>query len=256
MRLGAATPAIITGGASGLGAATARRLRAAGVPVFLFDIDAARGAALAGEIGAGFAAMDVTRDDSVAAGLARARAAQGVERLCVNCAGIAPSARIAGPRGGHDMGLFERVIATNLVGTARVMAGSAAAMIAAEPLPGADGERGLVVNTASIAAFEGQVGQAAYAAAKGGVAALCLPAARDLAARGVRVMTLAPGLFDTAMLAALPAAVRARLAADVPAPARLGDPDEFAAMVCFLAQTTYLNGETIRIDGALRMGPR
>ena len=154
------------------------------------------------------------------------------------------------------MALFERAVAVNLVGTFRVMAKSAAAMIEADPMPGPDAERGVIVNTASIAAFEGQIGQAAYAASKGGIASLCLPAARDLASRNVRVMTIAPGIFDTAMLSGLPPSVRERLAEQVPAPVRLGDPSEFASMVCFIAETSYLNGETIRIDGALRMGPR
>ena len=256
MKLGPATPAIVTGGASGLGAATARLLRKRGAPVAVFDPDREKGPTLAREIGARHFPVDVTSDASVDKGLAQARIAQGVERLCVNCAGIAPTARIAGSRGAHDMKLFERAIAVNLIGTFRMMARCAAAMIEAEPLPGPDTERGVIVNTASIAAFDGQIGQAAYAASKGGIASLCLPAARDLAARNVRVMAIAPGIFDTAMLAGLPDSVRKSLAAQVPAPTRLGDPSEFASMVCFIAETPYLNGETIRIDGALRMGPR
>ena len=256
MKLGAATPAVVSGGASGLGAATVRLLRQRGAPVALLDLDEKKGRALADETGARHCLVDVTSEESVDEALAEARAAQGVERLCVNCAGIAPTARTAGRHGAHDMALFERVVAINLVGTFRVMSKSAAAMIDADPLPGPEGERGVIVNTASIAAYEGQIGQTAYAASKGGITSLCLPAARDLAARNVRVMAIAPGIFDTAMLAGLPASVRERLAAQVPAPTRLGDPSEFASMVCFIAETPYLNGETIRIDGALRMGPR
>ena len=256
MKLGPNTPAVVTGGASGLGAATVRLLRKHGAPVAIFDLDEDKGRALARETGARYFAVDVTRDASVEEGFSGTRKAQGVERLCVNCAGIAPSAKTAGSRGAHDMVLFERTIAINLVGTFRVMSKSAAAMIDADPLPGPDAERGAIVNTASIAAYDGQMGQAAYAASKGGIASLCLPAARDLAARNVRVMAIAPGVFDTAMLAGLPASVRESLAAQVPAPARLGDPSEFASMVCFIVEMPYLNGETIRIDGALRMGPR
>ena len=222
----------------------------------IFDRDRVSGIALAQETGAEFCDVDVTSDESVNEGLGRARTVQGVERLCVNCAGIAVSARVAGSRGAHDTALFERTIAINLVGTFRVMAKSAAAMIGADPLPGPDAERGVILNTASIAAQDGQIGQAAYAASKGGIASLCLPAARDLAGYGVRVMTLAPGVFDTRMLAGLPHAVRESLAAQVPMPARFGQPSEFASVVCWIAETPYLNGETIRVDGALRMGPR
>lgn len=255
MRIGPDTPALVTGAASGLGEATARALAAAGAPVALLDRDAVRGAAVAAEIGGLFVETDVTRDDSVAAALAAASAAHGTARIAVNCAGIAPAAKVVGRDGPHPMELFDRVIAVNLGGTMRVMAQAAAAMAAAAPL-GPDGERGVIVNTASIAAFEGQIGQAAYAASKGAVAALTLPAARDLAKLGVRVAAIAPGLFGTPMLRGLPDEVQASLAAQVPYPARLGDPAEYAAAVLFIIGSPYLNGSVIRLDGALRMGPK
>jgi NAD(P)-dependent dehydrogenase (short-subunit alcohol dehydrogenase family) len=255
MRIGPDTPALVTGAASGLGEATARALAAAGAPVALLDRDAARGAAVAAEIGGLFLETDVTRDDSVAAALAAAAAAHGTARIAVTCAGIAPAAKVVGRDGPHPMDLFDRVIAVNLGGAMRVMAQAAAAMAAAAPLE-PDGERGVVVNTASIAAFEGQIGQAAYAASKGAVAALTLPAARDLAKHGVRVAAIAPGLFGTPMLRGLPEEVQASLAAQVPYPARLGDPAEFAATVLFVVASPYLNGSVIRLDGALRMGPK
>lgn len=253
MKIGADTPAVVTGAASGLGAATARALAAKGAKVAVLDMDEARGAALAGEIGGVFARADVASDDSMAAALAAARAAHGQERICVCCAGIAPAAKTVGRDGPHDMALFERVVAVNLIGSMRAMALSAAGMAAADPIA-PDGERGAVVLTASIAAFEGQAGQAAYAASKGGVAALALPAARDLMRQGVRVNAIAPGIFDTPMLQGLPQEVRDSLAAQAPFPPRLGDPDEFARLACFLVETTYMNGETIRIDAAMRMG--
>jgi NAD(P)-dependent dehydrogenase (short-subunit alcohol dehydrogenase family) len=255
MRIGPDTPALVTGAASGLGEATARALAAAGAPVALLDRDAARGAAVAAEIGGLFVETDVTRDDSVAAALAAAAAAHGTARIAVNCAGIAPAAKVVGRDGAHPMDLFDRVIAVNLGGTMRVMSQAAAAMAAAAPL-GPDCERGVIVNTASIAAFEGQIGQAAYAASKGAVAALTLPAARDLAKLGVRVAAIAPGLFGTPMLRGLPDEVQASLAAQVPYPARLGDPAEYAATVLFIIGSPYLNGSVIRLDGALRMGPK
>lgn len=255
MRIGPDTPALVTGAASGLGEATARALAAAGAPVALLDRDATRGAAVAAEIGGLFLETDVTRDDSVAAALAAAAAAHGAARIAVNCAGIAPAAKVVGRDGAHPMDLFDRVIAVNLGGTMRVMAQAAAAMAAAPPI-GPDGERGVIVNTASIAAYEGQIGQAAYAASKGAVAALTLPAARDLARLGVRVAAIAPGLFGTPMLRGLPDEVQASLAAQVPWPARLGDPGEYAACVLFIVTSPYLNGSVVRLDGALRMGPK
>lgn len=254
MKIDAATPAVVTGAASGLGEATARALAARGAKVAVFDRDAARGQIVAAEIGGVFCETDVTDDDSVAAALAAARAAHGQERICVNCAGIAPAAKTVGRDGPHDMSVFAAVIAVNLVGTMRVMAQSAAGMAAAEPL--ADGERGVVVNTASVAAYEGQIGQAAYAASKGGVVGLTLPAARDMAKLGIRVAAIAPGLFGTPMLRGLPDEVQESLAAQVPFPSRLGDPAEFADLACFIAETRYVNGSVMRLDGAIRMGPK
>ena len=255
MHIGDKIPAIVTGGASGLGEACVRALRARRAPVAILDLQKERGEAVAAETGARFVATDVTSDDSVAAALAGAASAHGTARIVINCAGIAPAMKTAGSKGAHDMGVFERVIAINLIGTMRVMALAAQAMREAEPLDG-DGSRGVIVNTASVAAFEGQVGQAAYASSKGGVAALTLPAARDLARDGIRVCAIAPGLFATPMLEGLPREVQDSLAAQVPFPARLGDPGEFAELVCFIVETGYMNGEVIRLDGAIRMGAR
>ncbi len=255
MQIGADTPALVTGAASGLGEATARMLAGLGAKVTILDRDAARGPLVAREIGGLFVETDVTRDDSVAAAVAAGRAAHGVARIVVNCAGIAPAAKVVGREGAHDMGLFEKVIQINLIGTMRVMALAAAEMAQAAPLT-EDGQRGVVVNTASVAAFEGQMGQAAYAASKGGVAALTLPAARDLARSGVRVLAIAPGLFGTPMLRGLPQEVQDSLAAQVPFPVRLGDPAEYAALVRFMVETGYMNGEVVRLDGAIRMGVR
>jgi NAD(P)-dependent dehydrogenase (short-subunit alcohol dehydrogenase family) len=255
MRIGEKIPAIVTGGASGLGEACARALRARGAPVAILDMQKERGEALAAEIGALFLETDVTSDESVRAALGRAGAAHGVARIAISCAGIAPAMKVAGSKGAHDMALFEKVVAVNLFGTMRVMSMAAQAMREAEPVD-ADGCRGVIVNTASIAAFEGQVGQAAYAASKGGVAALTLPAARDLARDGIRVCTIAPGTFGTPMLKGLPQEVQDSLAQQVPFPVRLGDPAEFAELACFIAESGYMNGEIIRLDGAIRMGAR
>ena len=254
MRIGAETPALVTGAASGLGEATARALAARGAKVAVLDQDAEKGAAVAGAIGGLFVETDVTADESVDAAVAAAEAAHGVARIVVNCAGVAPAAKVVGREGPHDMALFERVVAINLGGTMRVMSRAAARMAAADPLAG--GDRGAIVNTASVAAYEGQMGQAAYAASKGGVAALTLPAARDLARSGIRVNAVAPGIFGTPMLRGLPQEVQESLAAQVPHPTRLGDPAEFAALAVFLIETGYMNGETVRIDGAIRMGAR
>jgi NAD(P)-dependent dehydrogenase (short-subunit alcohol dehydrogenase family) len=254
MQIGSTTPALVTGAASGLGEATARALAAAGAPVAVLDLDEARGKSVAEAIGGCFHRTDVTDEASVAAAVAAAAEAHGPARIAVNCAGIAPGAKVAGRDGPHDMALFEKTIAINLVGTMRLMAHAAAGMIGLDADAG--GMRGVIVNTASVAAFEGQMGQAAYAASKGGVAALTLPAARDLARNGVRVMAIAPGLFATPMLRGLPQAVQDSLGQQVPNPARLGDPAEFAAMVLAIIGNDYLNGEVIRLDGALRMGPK
>jgi NAD(P)-dependent dehydrogenase (short-subunit alcohol dehydrogenase family) len=255
MRIGEKIPAIVTGGASGLGEACARAMRARGAPVAILDLQKDRGEALSAEIGALFIETDVTSDASVAAALAAASAAHGTARIAINCAGVAPAMKTAGSKGAHDMAVFEKVVAINLVGTMRVMSQAAQAMRDAEPVD-SDGCRGVIVNTASVAAFEGQMGQAAYASSKGGVAALTLPAARDLARDGIRVAAIAPGIFGTPMLKGLPDEVQDSLAAQVPFPVRLGDPQEFADLACFIAETGYMNGEVIRLDGAIRMGAR
>jgi NAD(P)-dependent dehydrogenase (short-subunit alcohol dehydrogenase family) len=223
--------------------------------VAVLDRDAERGAATAERIGALFVRTDVTYDASVKAALAAARDAHGPARIVVNCAGIAPAAKVTGRDGAHDMALFDRVLAVNLSGTMRVMAMAAAAMAECDPLPDGAG-RGVIVNTASIAAYEGQMGQCAYAASKGGVAALTLPAARDLARIGVRVCAIAPGLFATPMMKGLPQEVQDSLAAQVTCPPRLGDPAEYAALARFLIENDYANGSVTRLDGALRMGAR
>ena len=255
MKIGADTPALVTGGASGLGEATARMLAGLGAKVAILDRDAQRGAAVAAEISGLFAETDVTSDVSVTAALSAARAAHGAARIVINCAGVAPAAKVVGRDGAHDMALFEKVIQINLIGTMRVMALAAAEMAALDPLT-SDGQRGVVINTASVAAFEGQMGQAAYASSKGGVAALTLPAARDLARLGVRVLAIAPGLFATPMQRGLPQEVQDSLAAQVPFPVRLGDPAEYAALARFMIETGYMNGEVVRLDGAIRMGAR
>ena len=255
MQIGENTPALVTGGASGLGEATARALAAKGAKVALLDRDGARGPQVAGEIGGLFVETDVTSDDSVQAAIDAAVAAHGAPRVVVNCAGIGAPGKTIGRDGPIDMGHYEQVIQINLIGTMRVMSKAAWAMSQAEPLD-EDGARGVIVNTASVAAFDGQIGQAAYASSKGGVAGLTLPAARDLSRNGIRVMTIAPGIFGTPMLRGLPDEVQDSLAQQVPFPVRLGDPDEFGRLVCFIAETGYMNGEVIRLDGAIRMGPK
>ena len=244
------TGALVAGGASGLGAATARALRERGANVTILDIDAERGEALASGIGARFAAGDVCDPDQVRAAVA------GVEdlRFAACCAGIGPPERIVGKDGAADVGAFERVIRVNLVGTFNVLRLAAEAMAQNEPDEG--GERGVVVMTASIAAFDGQIGQAAYSASKGGIVSLTLPAARDLARWGIRVCTIAPGVFDTPLLGSLPERVRQALGEQVPFPPRLGNPPEYAQLAVHIAENPMLNGETIRLDGALRMPPK
>jgi len=249
--------ALVVGGASGLGEAAARALHARGAHVVVADLDAERGAALAARLGerAQFAAADVTRPEQLeqAVALAAAQVPGGL-RISVHCAGIGHAERIARPKGPHRAETFERVVAVNLVGTFHALRLASAAMLANEPSDG--GERGVVVNTASIAAYDGQIGQVAYAASKGGVVALTLPAARDLAGAGIRVCAIAPGLFDTPLLAALPAEARQQLGASIPFPPRLGLPSEFAQLACQIVENEMLNGEVIRLDGALRMAPR
>ena len=255
MLIGKTTPALVTGGASGLGEACVRALRIREAPVAILDLDATRGAQVADDTGARFIETDVTSDASVAVALAAAAEAHGPARIAISCAGIAPAMKTAGSKGAHDMATFEKVVAINLSGTMRVMAMAAQAMRTLDPLD-PDGCRGAVVNTASVAAFEGQMGQAAYAASKGGVAALTLPAARDLARDGIRVNAIAPGIFGTPMLRGLPEDVQDSLARQVPFPVRVGDPAEFARLACFVIESGYMNGEVIRLDGAIRMGAR
>jgi NAD(P)-dependent dehydrogenase (short-subunit alcohol dehydrogenase family) len=249
--------ALVVGGASGLGEAAARALHARGAHVLVVDVDDERGAALAAQLGerAQFAAADVTQPEQLADAVALAAQAPGGLRISVHCAGIGHAERIARSKGPHRAETFERVVAINLVGTFHALRLASAAMLANEPA-GDDGERGVIVNTASIAAWDGQIGQVAYAASKGGVVALTLPAARDLAGSGIRVCAIAPGLFDTPLLAGLPAEARTQLAASIPFPPRLGLPPEFAQLACHIVENAMLNGEVIRLDGALRMAPR
>ncbi|RDC73823.1 SDR family NAD(P)-dependent oxidoreductase [Rhodovulum sp. 12E13] len=246
--------ALVTGGASGLGAAVARMLAGAGARVTILDRDGAAAESLAADTGARAAAGDVTSEADVARALDRAAEGGEAPRIAVNCAGIAPPAKIVGRDGPHPLETFEQVLAVNLTGTFNVMRLAAERILALDPLEG--GVRGAIVNTASVAAYEGQVGQAAYAASKGGVVSMTLPAAREFARSGLRVNAIAPGLFRTPMLAGLPEEARASLGAQVPFPARLGEPEEFAAAVRFCLESDYLNGEVIRLDGALRMQPR
>jgi NAD(P)-dependent dehydrogenase (short-subunit alcohol dehydrogenase family) len=247
--------AIVTGGASGLGAATAARLAAGGMKLALFDLDEARGAAQAQAVGGIFLRVDVADPASVAAGMEAVEAALGTPRVLVNCAGIGPAAKTVSRGAAHDPALFDKVIRINLIGSFNCASQAAARMVAADPL-GADGARGVIVNTASVAAYDGQIGQVAYAASKGGIVGMTLPMARDLADKGIRVCTIAPGLFLTPLLQGLPEEVQQSLGAQVPFPSRLGDPDEYAAMVEHITRNPMLNGEVIRLDGAIRMAPR
>ena len=246
--------AVVTGGASGLGAATAHELARAGAKVTCLDVDIDRARAVADKIGGHAVECDVTNADEAAAALAQARGKHGAARLLVNCAGIGPAKRIVGRDGPMPLADFARVININLIGTFNMMRLVAADMQGLEPL--ADGERGVIISTASVAAFEGQIGQAAYSASKGGVVALTLPAAREFAQFGIRVNAIAPGIFLTPMLVALPEDTQKSLAAAVPFPKLLGRPDQFAALARHIIENTYINGEVIRLDGALRMAPR
>ncbi|SFD85413.1 NAD(P)-dependent dehydrogenase, short-chain alcohol dehydrogenase family [Actinopolyspora alba] len=247
------TAAIVTGGASGLGAATARELAANGARVFAVDLPDA--VANAAEVdGVTHTAADVTDADQVQAAVESAAGSGVPLRTVVNCAGIGPSARVAGRKGPHDFDLFRKVVEVNLVGTFNMLRLAAAAI--GETEPDENGQRGVVVNTASIAAYDGQIGQAAYAASKGGVASLTLPAARDLSSTGIRVMTIAPGIVDTPMLATVGEEIRNTLAEGVPFPKRLGTPEDYARLALDIVEHDYLNGEVIRMDGGLRMGPK
>lgn len=260
MKLDSTMAAVVTGGASGLGEGTARAIAATGAKVALFDMNAEKGEAIAAEIGGIFCQVDVTSDEEVAAAFARARAAHGQERLTVNCAGIATGQKTVsrkkdtGEVRAHDMASFERTVRINLFGTFRVLSQSALGMVGLEPME--DGERGLIVNTASVAAQDGQIGQAAYSASKGGVYAMTLPIARDLAQEGIRVNTILPGIMWTPMMASMDQKLQDALAAAIPFPSRLGTPADYASLVLELARNVYINGECIRLDGAIRMGPR
>jgi NAD(P)-dependent dehydrogenase (short-subunit alcohol dehydrogenase family) len=246
--------AIVTGGASGLGAATARALAAAGAKVAVLDVNEEAAAGLADRIGGLAVPCDVASSESVESAVKTAAAAHGAARVLVNCAGVGPAKRIVGRDGPMPLAEFERAIRINLVGTFNCLRLVAAAMQAHAPL--ADGERGVIVSTSSVAAFEGQIGQAAYSASKGGVAALTLPAAREFAQFGIRVLAIAPGIFRTPMMQALPQEAQDSLGASVPFPKRLGEPREFADLVLHIVCNRYLNGEIIRLDGAMRMAPR
>jgi NAD(P)-dependent dehydrogenase (short-subunit alcohol dehydrogenase family) len=248
--------AVVTGGASGLGEATARRLANAGAKVAIFDMNAERGEAVAKEIGGVFARVDVADPASVAEGLKKAREAHGQERICINCAGIGGGARTVDREGNPlDPDHFLKIIKVNLFGSFNVASQSAAGMSGIDPVTD-DGERGVIVNTASVAAFEGQIGQISYSASKGGIVGMTLPMARDLSKMGVRVCTVAPGLFLTPLLKSLPEEAQKSLGAQVPFPSRLGDPDEYAMTIQHICENSMLNGEVIRLDGAIRMAPK
>ena len=252
--------AVVTGGASGLGEATARALAAAGVKVAIFDMNAAKGEAVAADIGGMFCAVNVTSDESVDAGFAAARAAHGQERILINCAGTGNAAKTAsrsretGEIKHFPLDAFNMIIQINLVGTFRCVAKSAAGMLSLAPM--ADGERGVIVNTASVAAEDGQMGQAAYSASKGGVVGMTLPIARDLMGEGIRVNTILPGIFNTPLMQGAPDKVKDALAASVPFPKRLGHAAEYASLALEMCRNSYFNGEDVRLDGAIRMAPR
>ncbi len=260
MKLDNTVAAVVTGGASGLGEATARALAAQGVRVAIFDMNEARGEEVAKAIGGVFCKVNVTSDADVDAGFAKARAAHGQERILVNCAGTGNAAKTAsrdkqtGETKHFPLDAFDRIIQINLVGTFRCIAKSAKGMLDLEPLE--DGERGAIVNTASVAAEDGQMGQAAYSASKGGVVGMTLPIARDLMGEGIRVNTILPGIFNTPLMNGAPEAVKAGLAASVPFPKRLGNPEEYAQLALTMITCGYFNGEDVRLDGGIRMAPR
>lgn len=248
--------ALITGGASGLGEACVRRFTQQGAKAVIVDRDAERGRALAAELGdaARFAQCDVTSEADVTAAVALAYDAFGGLGIVVNCAGVAWAGRTVTKEGPHALDLFETVIRINLIGTFNVIRLAAARM--AQNAPNADGERGVIINTASVAAFDGQIGQAAYSASKGGVVGMTLPIARDLARLGIRVMTIAPGIFETPMVGLMPDELKASLSSQIPFPSRFGRPDEYARLAQSIVENAFLNGEVIRLDGAVRMAPK
>jgi NAD(P)-dependent dehydrogenase (short-subunit alcohol dehydrogenase family) len=251
--------ALVSGGASGLGAATVRMLVAKGAKVVILDVNEKIGQALAQELGSAvtFVKTDVTNTDQVKAAVAEAEAKLGGLHIVVTAAGIGVAEKVLGKEGPHDLGRYQRVIQVNLVGTFDVIRQAVALMARNQPLADADGGRGVIVMTASVAAFDGQIGQVAYSASKGGIVGMTLPLARDLSAReGIRVVTIAPGIFDTPLLGALPEAARQSLGQQVPFPKRLGQPAEYAALVQHIVENNMLNGETIRLDGAIRMAPK
>ncbi|MFZ9677318.1 MAG: SDR family NAD(P)-dependent oxidoreductase [Quisquiliibacterium sp.] len=260
MKLDSSISAVITGGASGLGAATARRLAAQGVKVALFDLNEEQGEALARELGGVFCKADVTSEEQVDAAFAKARAAIGQERILVNCAGVGGAFKTAsrdkdtGKPKHFPIDAFNRVVQINLIGTFRCIAKSAAGMLDLTPLQ--DGERGAIINTASVAAQDGQIGQASYSASKAAIVGMTLPIARDLMNDGIRVNTILPGIFDTPLLQRAPEHVKASLAASVPFPKRLGQPEEYASLAELMITNGYFNGESVRLDGAIRMAPR
>ena len=246
--------AIVTGGASGLGEATARMLADAGVKVAIFDMNTELAEKVAGEIGGVACTANVSDDASVEAAFEKARAAHGPARILVNCAGIGPAAKTYSSKGMHPLDKFEQVISVNLIGTFNCIRRASADMAGLDPME--SGERGVCINTASVAAFDGQIGQAAYSASKGGIVGMTLPIARDLASLGVRIVTIAPGLFETPLLKSLPEDVQAALGASVPFPSRLGHPSEYAKLARQIMENQMLNGEVIRLDGAIRMAPK
>ena len=255
MKLTDQISAVVTGGASGLGEAVVRYLRSKQVKTALFDRDDALGQQVADETGSLFVNVDVSDAASVRQGFEEARQIQGQERLVVNCAGIAPAMKTVSRGTAHDPDVFAKVISINLIGSFQVASIGAEGMVSTDPVT-TDGERGVIINTASVAAFDGQIGQSAYAASKAAVAGMTLPMARDLADKGIRVVSVAPGIFATPMLTSFPQEVQDALAAQIPFPARLGKPEEFAELVGHIAENEMLNGETIRLDGAIRMPPR
>jgi NAD(P)-dependent dehydrogenase (short-subunit alcohol dehydrogenase family) len=261
MKLDSTITAVVTGGASGLGAATARALAAHGVKVAIFDMNDAKGTALAKELGGVFCKVNVTSDAEVDAGFAQARAALGQERILINCAGTGSAFKTAsrdkasGEIKHFPIEAFDKLIQINLVGTFRCLAKSAAGMLSVAPLD-QHGERGVIINTASVAAVDGQMGQAAYSASKAGVVGMTLPIARDLMSEGIRVNTILPGIFDTPLMQGAPENVKAALAASVPFPKRLGTPEEYASLALEMCRNGYFNGEHVRLDGAIRMAPR